>query len=137
MAAGLPYVDEHARRVDAPAATVWRVVEQVMTAPAGAATRRYGRLVGVRGERAFGVAISEPPRRLVLVGEHRFARYSLGFTIDDLAAGRCVLRAETRAAFPGAAGRVYRGLVIGSRAHVLVVRRQLARVARRAEQASA
>jgi hypothetical protein len=159
----LPFVDEQARVVAAPAAAVWRAVEQVMTgtaggagqhstaggagqhstaggagqhSTAGAAARWYGRLVGVRGERAFEVARSEPPRRLVLVGEHRFARYALGFTIDDRGAGASVLRAETRAEFPGVAGRLYRGLVIGSRAHVLVVRRLLARVARRAERAA-
>jgi hypothetical protein len=135
-AGGLPFVDEHTRTVDAPAATVWRVLEQVMTAPAGATARRYGRLVGVRGELAFEVARSEPPRRLVLIGEHRFARYTLGFTIDDRGPSGSVLRAETRAEFPGAAGRLYRALVIGSRAHVLVVRRLLARVARRAERAA-
>ena len=135
-AGGLPFVDEHTRVVAAPAAAVWRAVEQLMTAPTGAAARRYGRLVGVRGERAFEVARSEPPRRLVLVGEHRFARYALGFTIDDRGAGASVLRAETRAEFPGVAGRLYRGLVIGSRAHVLVVRRLLARVAHRAERAA-
>lgn len=40
-------------------------------------------------------------------------------------------------AFPGAAGRRYRGLIIDSRAHVLVVRRMLARIARRAERTGA
>jgi hypothetical protein len=136
VTAALPFVDEHTLAVDAPAAVVWRAVEEVMTAPAGPAARRYGRLVGVRGGRAFEVAGSEPPRRLLLVGEHRFARYSLGFTIDDRGPRRSILRAQTRAAFPGGAGRLYRGLVVGTRAHVLVVRRLLARVARRAERSS-
>jgi hypothetical protein len=52
--------------------------------------------------------------------------------IFRLAAGdhRTTLCAETRAAFPGIGGRVYRGLVIGTGGHVLVVR-GLLRAARR------
>ena len=102
-----------------------------MSAPTGT-VERYGRLVDVRGGRAFEVARSEPPRRLVLVGEHRFARYSLVFTIEDLGPGLTALRAQTWAAFPGVAGHLYRALVINSRAHVLAVRLLLARIARRA-----
>jgi hypothetical protein len=135
-AGGLPFVDEQTWVIAAPAAAVWRAIEQVMTGPPGRAARRYGRLVGVRGERAFEVDRAEPPRRLVLVGEHRFARYALDFTIEYGGPGISVLMAETRAEFPGAAGRLYRALVIGSRAHAMVVRRLLARIARRAERAA-
>jgi hypothetical protein len=43
------------------------------------------------------------------------------------------VRAETRAAFPGLQGRAYRALVIGTRGHVLAVRRLLRAVKARAE----
>jgi hypothetical protein len=41
-----------------------------------------------------------------------------------------VLTATTRAAFPGARGRAYRALVIGTRAHVLATRHMLHAVRR-------
>jgi len=43
------------------------------------------------------------------------------------------LRAETRARFPGGAGRLYRAAVIGTRGHILVTMRLLEAVKRRAE----
>ena len=43
------------------------------------------------------------------------------------------LRAESRAAFPGARGAVYRMLLMGTGGHVLVTRRMLAAVKRSAE----
>jgi len=135
--AGLPFVDAHTRVVAAPAVAVWRAVERFTTAGDSPAVTAYGRLVGVRGGRGFHVGRSEPPRRLELVGGHRFATYSLVFTVDDVADGRSVVRAETRAAFPGVAGRLYRALVVDSRAHALIVRRMLAGIARRAERAPA
>jgi hypothetical protein len=88
-------------------------------------------IVGFRVERA------RPPAELALAGRHRFSRYALVFRIDDLPGGTACLRAESRAEFPGAAGRAYRLLVIGSRGHVLAVRRMLAAVKRRAERAAA
>jgi hypothetical protein len=78
------------------------------------------------------VARSEAPVELALEGSHRFSRYALILRIDDLG-GRSRLRAETRAEFPGPHGRVYRALVIGTRGHVLMVRRILGAVKRRAE----
>jgi len=36
-----------------------------------------------------------PPHRLVLVGEYRFARYSLVLTVDELGPGLTALRAQT------------------------------------------
>jgi hypothetical protein len=81
----------------------------------------------------FRVARSEPPGSLALAGRHRFSDYSLTFAIDDLGGGRSRLSATTRAAFPGAIGRVYRALVIGTRGHVVAVRSILAAVRERAE----
>lgn len=79
------------------------------------------------------------PNEIALEGEHRFARYALVFRLDPLGGGSSSggsgtrLRAETRAAFPGLRGRAYRTLVIGTRGHVLVVRRLLEAVRRSAE----
>jgi hypothetical protein len=81
----------------------------------------------------FVVARAIPPVTLALEGEHRFSRYALIFRIDRLANGGSRLRAETRAEFPGTRGRLYRALVIGTRGHVLAVRRILRAVRRRAE----
>lgn len=70
------------------------------------------------------MAESEPGRRLVLRGRHRFAIYALTFVVDGGS-----LRARTDAAFPGLLGRLYRAAVIGSGAHGLVTRRLLRKVA--------
>ena len=133
MDARLPFVDEHLRPVAASVAATWQAVNDVMTAPPSGPAARYAGLVGAREGRPFAVAKSDPPHRLVLVGEHRFARYSLVLTVDELGPGLTALRAQTWAAFPGILGRLYRAAVIDSRGHVLVVRWLLSRVARRAE----
>jgi hypothetical protein len=44
------------------------------------------------------------------------------------------LTAETKAAFPGAAGRVYKRIVIGTGGHVIVVMRMPMSIRRRVEQ---
>ena len=80
----------------------------------------------------FHVAEVSSPRKLVLLGSHRYSRYELAFVIEDLDFGHSRLRAETRAEFPGLKGTIYKSLVIGSRIHVLVTRRILTAVARRA-----
>ena len=65
----------------------------------------------------------------MLSGRHRFSRYRLVF-VDRAAGPHSVLKALTYAAFPGLHGRVYRLLVISSRAHVLATRAVLARIRR-------
>jgi hypothetical protein len=76
--------------------------------------------------RGFRVACAaEPAAALALQGAHRFSRYALIFRLDGLEEEQTRLRAETRAAFPGTAGRAYRTLVIGTRGHVVVLRRLL------------
>jgi len=81
----------------------------------------------------FHVAHAASPSELFLAGSHRFSRYALLFRIDVINTGSSRLRAETRAAFPGLSGAVYRALVIGTRAHVVALRRLLAGVKRTAE----
>lgn len=146
----LPWVDEHATELDATAAAVWpallRTVEKMT---AGRAAPRYARAVGCADTEAggprplevgstvpgFHVAELAPQRLLVLRGSHHFSAYALAFRLEPLGGVRTRLVAETRAAFPGARGRAYRALVIGTRLHALAVRRVQRGVARRVERA--
>jgi hypothetical protein len=139
-AEGLPFIDEHAVTIDAPADRIWTALLSVLRRAMGGA----GRLARVLGcdpleatpgfqgrpgdaVPAFRVAEAEPGRRLVLRGRHRFARYALTFLVDGNQ-----LRALTHAEFPGVRGSLYRAAVIGSGAHRVVTRRLLSNVARAA-----
>ena len=70
---------------------------------------------------------------LALEGQHRYSRYGLVFSLEPTKDERTLLRAETRAEFPGFKGTVYKTLVIGSRGHVVVTNRLLGAVKKRAE----
>jgi hypothetical protein len=148
-AGSLPRVDEHAVVVGVAAPVVWQallhVLERSLATPgAGLVVRALGcHDAAPRGPRplaagsalpGFHVAAADPPRELELAGSHRFSRYALIFRLHELAPGRVQVRAESRAEFPGPPGAVYRALVIGTRGHVLAVRRLLATVKRCAEQ---
>jgi hypothetical protein len=80
----------------------------------------------------FAVARAEPGTLLALVGRHRYSEYALVFHLAADGVGTR-LRAETRARFPGNAGRLYRAAVIGTRGHVLMTMRLLTAVKRSAE----
>ncbi len=144
----LPHVDDHSVVVEASALACWSAIADVVPrAFSGRTTGVVARALGcadtaVAGPRpiaagstfpGFRVSHAEPPSELALEGRHRFSRYRLVFRVDDLGPARSRLRAETRAVFPAAAGRLYRALVIGTRGHVLVVRRLLSSVRQRAE----
>ena len=142
---GLPSVDEHAREIGAPAEAVWAALGRMLASQLGGKDA-IARALGARPHRSAGDPLHEgstlpgfdvvravPDEELALTGRHRFSRYALTFRLDRLADGRTRLRAETRAAFPGLHGTAYRAMVIGSRGHVVAVRRMLAGVARRAE----
>lgn len=145
----LPRIDEHSVLVEAPPDRVW---EELLTVAEGSTSGRgaprYARLVGCADTEATGPRPLEPgsafpgfhveqadaPRELALAGGHRFSDYGLVFRLDELDDGRRTrLRAETRAVFPGIKGEAYKTAVIRSRGHVLVVRRMLGAVRRRAE----
>jgi hypothetical protein len=144
----LPVLDEHAIRVAANVNAVWpvvlRTVERGFSRP-GTAT--YARVVGsvhctsagprplAEGSTLPGFRVSSvvPESLLVLEGSHRFSSYALIFHLDESGPGRSLLRAESRAEFPGLAGGVYRQLVVGTGAHVFLVRRLLGVVKRRSE----
>ncbi len=142
----LPPVDEHSIEIGAGIERTWEAL--VATLPSlfdTGRTRRGAALLGCEyregeGEPSvigstlpgFVVARSVRPSTLALEGQHRYSRYALVFRIDELGQGRSRLRAETRAEFPGATGRIYRTLLMGSRGHVRSVRRILETVRKRA-----
>ena len=128
----LPYVDEHAIRIAAPRDVVWAALQRYVatTFPENAQGTALTRLLGTQPRAGFGVDRSESPDRLSLTGRHRFARYELAFELTDARGGATQLRAQTYAAFPGPHGRVYRALVIGTRAHVLATTRVLRTIRR-------
>ncbi len=145
----LPHIDEHGIGIWATDREVWgallAVLPKVMDNRLG---RRYGPLVGVEHPESKGkfgtigstlpgfvVSRSVPPAVLALLGEHRYSRYALIMRIEKTATG-VTLRAETRADFPGRKGRAYKALVIDTRGHVVMVRRILKTVKKRAERAS-
>ena len=142
----LPYVDEHAIGVHATERETWdALLETLPKVLDTARARRVGSLLGVEhrdqaGEvgtigstlPGFVCARAVEPSVLALLGRHRFSRYALIFRVERTSGGTR-LRAETRAEFPGGKGRAYRALVIGTRGHVLALRRILRAVKRRAE----
>jgi hypothetical protein len=146
--AGEPHLDEHETVVDAGVDEVWPVllqtVDEAMSRPWMAG---YSRVVGSGDSTASGprplaegstvpgfrVVTAVPGTTLALAGRHRFSSYALVFRLEPVGADRARLRIESRAAFPGVAGGVYRLLVVGTGGHVVAVRRLLARVKRRAE----
>jgi hypothetical protein len=148
VSADLPFIDEFDAVMDAPAADVFVAVARRMgRSMEGPLARAASRALGclhrgasytvppVEGQETngFRVVAVEAPAKLVMEGEHRFARYRLSFFIEPLAPNRTRVSARTEAAFPGISGTFYRALVIGSGGHGIVVRRMLATVAARAE----
>jgi hypothetical protein len=142
----LPRIDEHTItiRVDDPM-LVWNTLGEVIgrlwrvpslgtrLLQAEPAIRSGDPLLAGSTLPGFTVVRAEPGKELALGGHHRFSSYALIFR---LVAGErhTTLSAETRATFPGAGGRVYRRLVIGTRGHILVVRALLRATRRRAQQ---
>lgn len=141
----LPRIDDHTVTVAASPERTWDAV--VAGAPRDSRLQSLGvALLGCRERRTrgsagqtgstvpgFRVARADPPREWRLEGRHRFSDYALTFELEPDGHGGTRVRAITDAAFPGVHGRAYRALVIGSRVHVLAVRRLLAAAKRRAE----
>jgi hypothetical protein len=144
----LPYLDEHTTTVEAGVDDVWlALIETLDQTFSGTLATGFARTLrcadpAASGPRplaegstisGFRVAAATPGAELVLEGRHRFSTYALSFRLEQVNAGRSLLRAESRAAFPGLAGGVYRLLVIGTRGHVVATRRLLSAMASRAE----
>jgi hypothetical protein len=144
----LPRIDEHAIEVDASPEQVWSTISTALPRMLGGSrATAVASLLGCRDRRldvqepieigatvpGFHVAHAREPSLLALEGAHRFSTYALTFHIDELGPDRARLRAETHAAFPRLRGTVYRVLVIGTRGHVIAVRRMLRTIKRSAE----
>lgn len=143
----LPPIDEHGTLVLAPVEETWEALMEVVERSfSGPAVERVARALGCSPSEPSGeidrigstlpgflVVRVVKPGVLALEGEHRYSRYGLIFRLEETQDERTLLRAETRAQFPGLLGRVYRTLVIGTRGHALVVNRILRAVRRRAE----
>ncbi|MGZ4675792.1 MAG: hypothetical protein ACXVJ7_03750 [Acidimicrobiia bacterium] len=146
--AQLPYIDEHAVDIAAGAEDLWPVLlEGIEHSFCHRGASIYARAIRCDESEAAGprpitrgsavpgfrVSTATPGSLLVLEGHHRFSSYALTFRLEALGADHTRLHAETRAAFPGVAGRLYRLVVIGTGGHVVAVRRLLAGIQRRAE----
>jgi hypothetical protein len=142
----LPLIDEHATEIEAGVDDVWSALSEQMDRSFPGMSG-YARVVGCvdyasSGPRplaegstvpGFRVAAAVPGSVLALEGRHRFSSYALTFRLEHLAAGRTRLRAESRAAFPGTTGGIYRLLVIGTGGHVVAMRVLLSGIRHRAE----
>ncbi|MER5217870.1 hypothetical protein ABT063_47060 [Streptomyces sp. NPDC002838] len=146
----LPHVDEHTTDIVARPDAVWHALSDTLDDSfAGPTAARYARLVGCADRTSSGpgplaegstlpgfrVVTADRARTLGLRGSHRFSTYTLTFRIEEPTPGRTRLRAETRAAFPGVTGILYRRLVITTGFHANGMRRLLTGVRRRAERA--
>ena len=146
QAAKLPYLDEHATTIAANVDDVWlALVETLAKTFSRRGMVRYASVVGCADRTASGprplaqgstmpgfrVVRSHPGSELTIEGHHHFSSYALTFHLEQIAPGRSRLRAESRAMFPGFAGGLYRLMVVGTRGHVVAVRRLLSAVERR------
>ncbi|CAN5293621.1 hypothetical protein BH18ACT9_BH18ACT9_00240 [soil metagenome] len=128
------FVDEHRTRVAAPRERVWQALRRyVDLSLTNDRANPLIRFLGVEPSSGFAVTREVPGTELGLSGRHRFSRYFLVFALADVGDGVTEVTevsARTFADFPGVLGRVYRTLVIGSRAHVLAVRGMLRSIRR-------
>lgn len=146
----LPPIDEHEIEVDAPAEATFAALFPTLESALGTKfaqnycervdameTEAHGDLHHPGGTLpGFTVTRAIAPVMLALAGKHRFAQYAVVFRIDLLPGQRSRVRLETRAEFHGRKGGLYRIGVLGTRGHVLVVRRMLRSVKRRAERSA-
>ena len=143
----LPRIDKHAVPVRADPDRTWQAVLETFRSSGSARVRLLASVLGAEpastsgwdGDSAqgatvpgFAVTDAERPHRVALRGRHRFSEYAIVVRIEPTGEGS-VCRLESRGAFPGPHGTVYRLLVVGSRGHVLAVRRLLDSIRRRAE----
>lgn len=139
-------MDEHSIEIEAAPDVTWEALLATVERSVGAgAAPTLARALGCEDTAASGprplaegsavpgfhVAGARSPQQLSLAGGHRFSNYALIFRLEP-SSGRTLLRAETRAEFPGLHGSAYRALVIGTRGHVLATNRILRAVKRRA-----
>ncbi len=143
-AASLPYLDEHSVLVAASREPTWsallgmveeigpswfaRTLGAIPSASSGPRPLVVGSAVP-----GFRVAAAAEGHALALAGRHRYSRYVLTFRLHRSSANATRLTAVSHADFPGWRGAAYRGMVVGTRLHVLATRRMLGDVKRHAE----
>jgi hypothetical protein len=143
----LPFVDEHSVVVASTPDEVWTALVETVSGSkrAGPVARALGCEQTVSSGRpgrigstipGFVITRSVRPAVLALMGAHRFSHYALVFQITETPLDPVILRAQTRADFPGRKGSLYRMAVIGTRGHVLAVEAMLHTIRRRAERAA-
>lgn len=134
----LPRLDEHSLVVAAAPDIVWDAALESLRESFSGSARLFARLLGCDPSEVSGwdrpavgssipgfrVVAADRPRLLVLAGRHRFSRYGIVLRLEPGEAGT-LCRLESRGAFPGPHGRLYRMAVIGSGGHVVGVRRLL------------
>ena len=128
---GLPFVDEHTVIVAASRELVWTALHRyVVTSLCAGEGSAFTKILGTQPPSGFEISESRPFERLAIAGRHRFSHYRLVFHLRDASDGTTQVIAETFAAFPGVQGRIYRALVIGTRAHVVAVHHMLRSIRR-------
>jgi hypothetical protein len=121
----LPLLDAHTATVEAPRPVVWEAVRRYAASLAESDHGLLGRALGTVPASGFALDGATEGQEVALTGRHRFARYRLVFVLRDATGDATDLTVQSFADFRGLYGRVYRGLLIGTRGHVLAVRRML------------
>jgi hypothetical protein len=127
----LPYLDEHETVVLAPPDAVWAALRTYADKSLGfGAGNPLALILGTQPRMGFEATHEVPMRELRMAGRHRFSRYALVFELAQDVGGQTTLKARSYAEFPGLHGRMYRALVVGTRAHVVATRHILGSVRR-------
>jgi hypothetical protein len=126
----LPLLDEHSVMVPANRSVVWQAVRQYACGLAQSDHVVLGWVLGTEPTSGFQLVEEVEGVRLAMAGRHRFARYRLVFALDAEPGNATRLSILSFAAFPGARGRLYRGLLLGTGGHVLAVRHMLRTIQR-------
>lgn len=127
----LPLLDAHSATLRASRSTAWETVRQYACELTSSDHVVLGRLLGTESRSGFDLAEVVEGEREALTGRHRFARYRLVFELGSGPGNATKLSVLSYAAFPGARGRVYRGLLVATGGHVLAVRHMLRTIQRR------
>jgi hypothetical protein len=126
----LPLLDKHNATLPANHSAVWQAVRQYAWGLTQSEHVLLGRVLGTEPKSGFELAEEVEGERLALTGRHRFAHYRLVFELDAETRNATKLSVLSFAAFPGARGRLYRGLLMGTGGHVLAVRHMLRTIQR-------
>ncbi len=125
-------MDEHSVTVDAPREAVWKAVGQYARELTRSDHGLIGTVLGTEPRSGFDVSQQTEGKCLELSGRHRFARYRLVLALTEQPDRALKLSAISYADFPGARGRLYRAVLLGSGAHILAVRHMLRTISRHA-----